>query len=239
MKNLLFIIVLFTFSSCNNKETKPVLCAQKANCALCHSTIQTPWANVTDLHTISKVNGINVEYKNTKELYKLFCLKCHVSFQSYLNSATSNKTINPNHSVNNKTNSNSLINNHSKAGKKNISNLPAAYQKLISSSGDTSTYIYPDQTSFAVKVTKLCNSCHNPKDQGSKPSIKKNGIDFGPQGGKSRVYVMENHKGFGCGDCHNPSNFLPFEPSTKSSCNSCHPTPDSQTGKVHINHLSE
>ncbi len=248
---LMLIVVLFTIISCKNKETRHTSTTQN-NCAKCHSTIQTHWADLSDLHTISSTNILVEEVKTPEELFKKFCLYCHSYFQSTLgfeNTETNPNTINSS-SCMEQNNANlkksdsakiakfkSLLEGHSKTGTKKISNLSAAYQKIISSTGDTSTYFYPNQTSLTVKITKFCCSCHNPIDQGSEPAITKDSIDFGPQGGNSRIYVMENHKGFGCSDCHNSSDFMAIEPSTKSSCNSCHPTPNSQTGKVHINNL--
>jgi len=68
-----------------------------------------------------------------------------------------------------------------------LTTLPTTYQKVISlTTGDISTYI---QTLRTVLATKMCNSCHNPADEGADQAITINGINCGPQGSDSRAYV--------------------------------------------------
>jgi hypothetical protein len=122
------------------------------------------------------------------------------------------------------------------AGYTIVSALPSVYQKILSlSTGDTSTFVFPSQTSISAQATKLCNSCHDPADQGGDPAIIIAGINYGPQGGDSRSFVASNHQGFGCIDCHSPHTFAHVIPETTAACVVCHSS--SKTDKVHINHM--
>ena len=71
-----------------------------------------------------------------------------------------------------------------------MADLPPASQYLIDpSNGSLSTFTYSDQTKLAIQATKLCNSCHDPADQGGDDDITLAGVDYGAQGGDSRAYV--------------------------------------------------
>lgn len=124
----------------------------------------------------------------------------------------------------------------------NVTALPDAYQTVIDpATGAVSTYTYPDQTTLAAQASRLCDSCHDPADQGGDPNIILGGTDFGPQGGDSRAYVTTSHQGLGCVDCHPTHDFTPSAPNTTPSCAgaACHSIDRSGSlpGKVHFNHL--
>jgi hypothetical protein len=234
-----------------------------APCGNCHATQQSQWASAADLHAASAADVLTNADHNTAELLNDNCLKCHSSFQvpqgiahfvtpvdqtgspagiwNALNTADWKATkceVCHNPAATNKdklAKYGSILDGPWSAGYTSVTALPAAYQKVINlSTGDTSTYVYPDQTILSVQATKLCCSCHDPADQGSDPEVIVNGINLGPQGGDSRSYVATNHKGFGCIDCHDSHTFLPIDPVTKAPCNTCHPV--TEVGKVHINH---
>lgn len=124
-----------------------------------------------------------------------------------------------------------------------VANLPDPYQTVINpSTGAVTTFTYPNQQITVVTAsTKVCNSCHDPADQGGDPNIMLAGIDYGPQGGDSRAFVTTNHQGLGCVDCHPTHDFRPVDPATTASCgySGCHATSQAGTmpGKVHVNHL--
>jgi hypothetical protein len=234
-----------------------------AVCGNCHTTEQSEWASSADLHAASAADILTNVPHNTAELLNDDCLKCHSSFQYPLGVAhfvtPVDQVGNPagTWTVQNMgdwkatkcevchdpsgTDSlrlakyGSVLDGQWSAGYTQVLDLPAAYQKIINiTNGDTSTFIYPNQTTVSVKATKLCNSCHDPADQGSDPAIVVNGIDFGPQGGDSRSYVALNHQGFGCTDCHAVHDFMPVTPETTPACKGCHSL--NLTGKVHMNH---
>lgn len=112
------------------------------------------------------------------------------------------------------------------------------------------TYVrtdYADQSAFSVHATKLCDSCHDPDDQGSDPAKIIGGTNYGPQGGDSRAYVTASHAGLGCVDCHRTHDFTPEEDASAardSKCNGsgCHTTAQKLGGTsapsvVHTNHI--
>ncbi len=261
----LMIIVLAI--SCNNSTEPSDPHVANADCAGCHETEQSQWASDADLHAQSVSEVLTNEEHNSEELLVDDCLKCHASFQyplgvahfvtpvdmigfpagtwTELNAseweATKCEVCHDPTSDGEKmlAKYGAVLDGVWSAAYISISDLPEAYQIIIT--GDEtysdSTYVYPDQTTLSAQITRLCTSCHDPEDQGSEPEIIQDGINYGPQGGDSRSYVMVNHQGFGCGDCHDPHDFTPVDPTQKSTCAGCHPTADSHSGRVHINHL--
>ncbi|NOZ07614.1 MAG: hypothetical protein GXO91_01900 [FCB group bacterium] len=261
-----FVIVVLA-ASCNNSTEATDPHVANADCAGCHETEQAQWASDADLHAQSAIDVLTTEEHNTEELLVDDCLKCHSSFQYSLGvahfvtpvdmigsppgtwtelnasewEATKCEVCHDPTSDGDKmlAKYGSVLDGDWNPGYISISDLPEAYQVIIT--GDEtysdSIYVYPDQTALSIQITRLCSSCHDPADQGPEPEIVQDGINYGPQGGDSRSYVMVNHQGFGCGDCHNPHDFTPVDPTQKTACMGCHPTPDSQSGSVHINHL--
>jgi len=234
-----------------------------APCGNCHTTEQTQWASSSDLHAASAADVLSNADHNIAELLNDACLQCHSTFQYKLGVAHFITPVNQTGSpagtwtalntgdwqatkcevCHDPTSKDSLklakygsiLDGQWSAGYIKLSTMPSAYQKTIDlSTGDTATFIYPNQTSMKVKMTKLCNSCHDPADQGGDPPVIVNGINLGPQGGDSRSYVATNHQGFGCTDCHAGHTFMPVDPLTTMACKNCHTS--SKTGKVHINH---
>jgi hypothetical protein len=263
MKKILFgLVVIALVTSCEKANNNPHVA--NANCGSCHTTEQSQWASSKDLHALSAADVLTNVDHNTAELLTNDCLKCHATFQYKLGVAHfvtpvdqigapsgTWTALNPGEwkatkcevchdpTATNKSKLakyGSLLDGQWSASYNTIAAMPAAYQKVINiSTGDTSTFIYPDQTTLAVQATKLCNSCHDPADQGGDPEVIVGGINYGSQGGDSRSYVATNHQGFGCIDCHNPHDFMPVDPKVTLACNSCHS--DNKTGKVHVNHL--
>ena len=262
MKNFILCFVIIVFiASCKKDDTNPHVA--NADCGSCHATEQSLWASSNDLHAASASDVLNNVDHNTAELLNDDCLKCHSPFQyssgvahfvtpvdqighpagtwTVRNSAdwkaTKCEVCHDPAATNTAklAKYGSFLDGQWSASYTNVSALPTAYQKVISLlSGDTSTFVYPDQTTLAVQATKLCISCHDAADQGGDPAIRVDGVDLGPQGGDSRSYVATNHQGFGCIDCHPSHDFTSIDPKTKASCSGCHTL--SQTGKVHINH---
>lgn len=250
---------------CHSRSTH----ATNAPCASCHSIQQNQWASSGNLHAalVSDVL-VNVDH-NTAELLNDNCVKCHSSFQVPLGVAyfvtPVDQTGQPAgvwttlHSGDWQATKcevchdpastdpcklakyGAVLDGPWTAGYIQLSGLPDAYQTLISPAGVASTFTYTDQTTRAIRATKLCNSCHDPADQGGDPNIIVGGTDYGLQGGDSRAYVTTNHKGLGCIDCHPTHDFTPVRPETVSSCagSGCHSSSraGSQPGKVHVNHL--
>jgi len=234
-----------------------------AVCGNCHATEQLQWASSADLHAASGTDCLTNASHNTAELLTDDCLKCHSTFQYPLGVAhfvtpvdqsghpagtwtalnTSDWKATKCEVCHDPSSSDSLklakygsvLDGQWSAGYTKISALPAAYQKIIDlTTGDTLTYVYPNQTTVAVQATKLCNSCHDPADQGGDPAMIVGGINYGPQGGDSRAYVATNHQGFGCTDCHKVHDFTHVTPETTPACKGCHSV--TRTGVVHINH---
>lgn len=261
---LTLVILIASCKKKNEESTPSNPHVANAPCTNCHTTEQSQWASSTDLHSASVADVLTNVDHNTAELLTDDCLKCHSTFQYSLGVAhfvtPVNQTGSPagtwtalntgdwkatkcevchDPSATNKSKLakyGSWLDGQWSAKYTNVSVLPVAYQKVIDmTSGDTSTYIYPDQTKYAVLATKLCNSCHDPADQGGDPAIIIGGINYGPQGGDSRAYVGTNHQGFGCIDCHTAHTFMPVDPLATTACSGCHTGP--KTGKVHINHL--
>lgn len=124
--------------------------------------------------------------------------------------------------------------------------MPTAYAYLFKKNAYVKTS-YSDQTTISVHATKLCDSCHDPDDQGGDPAKIIGGTDYGPQGGDSRAYMTTSHAGLGCIDCHKPHDFMPEEDAAAvgdSKCNrpGCHTTAaklagPSGPGVVHTNHI--
>jgi hypothetical protein len=260
-KILLGFAVIAIIASCKKESADPHVAG--ADCGSCHTTIKSQWADPLNLHSLSANDVLTNVDHNTAELLTDDCLKCHASFQvplgvahfvtpldqtgspagtwSILNTGDWQATkceVCHDPSATNKdklAKYGSILDGQFSAGYTNVTALPAAYQTIISlSTGATSTYNYPDQTKLAVQATKLCQSCHDPEDQGGDPEVIVDGISLGPQGGDSRSIVASNHQGFGCVDCHNSHNYIPVNPQQTPACVACHSTP--KTGKVHINH---
>jgi hypothetical protein len=264
-KYLIGFAVLVIVASCQKEKTeKTDPHVAGALCASCHTTEQSQWASAKNLHALSASDVLTNVDHNTAELLNDDCLKCHSTFQYSLGVAhfvtPVNQTGSPAgtwtaqngtewqatkcevcHDPTLTTKAKlakygSVLDGQWSASYINLSTLPAAYQKLLNlTTGDTSTYVFTDQTSFSALVTKLCSSCHDPADQGGDPEVIVGGISYGPQGGDSRAYVATNHQGFGCIDCHNPHDFMPVDPKTTLACSTCHS--GTQTGKVHMNHI--
>ena len=240
-----------------------------APCRDCHLVQQNLWANSNNLHFASAADVLANPDHNSSEILNNDCLKCHSTFEyqlgvahfvtpvnlvgqpvgtwTALNSADWHATKcevchDPTSSnVDKLAKYGSLLDGPWKAGYAKISDLPSAFQTVINSTGVVSTFTYADQTTLAVQATKLCNSCHDPADQGGDDSISVGGIDFGPQGGDSRAYVTTSHQGLGCIDCHPTHDFKPVSPETTQSCggSACHSSSKAESlpGKVHVNHL--
>ena len=248
--------------SCHNHSAN-------APCASCHLVQQRLWASSVNLHAASAADVLTNVDHNTAELLNDDCLKCHSSFQVPLGAAhfvtPVNLTGQPagtwtalnsgdwqatrcevchdpvSTNVAKLAKYGSVLDGPWKAGYTKLSDLPDAYQTVINPTGVVSTFTYANQTTLAVQATKLCNSCHDPADQGGDPNIILGGIDYGPQGGDSRAYVTTSHQGLGCIDCHPTHDFTPMLPETSASCggSGCHSTSKagSLPGLVHVNHL--
>jgi hypothetical protein len=120
--------------------------------------------------------------------------------------------------------------------------LPVPSQSVFAPATDS--YVdtaYLNTTSVAVAAVKLCDTCHDPADQGAPPNAVLNGHDYGPQGGDSRAFVTASHAGMSCIDCHPAHAFAPVDPDTHSACGKrgCHDVSRLGTapGVVHTNHL--
>ncbi len=260
-KLMLGLVIIGGFASCKKEAADPHVA--NADCGSCHATEQSQWAGPLNLHALSAADVLTNADHNTAELLTDNCLKCHSTFQYQLGVAhfvtPIDQTGNPAGTwtaINtgdwqatkcevchdpSATNAKklakygSVLDGQWKAGYTNVSALPDAYQKVISlTTGSISTYTYPDQTTLSVQATKLCNTCHDPADQGSAPEVIVGGISLGPQGGDSRSFVATNHQGFGCIDCHNSHNYIQVNPQETAACIGCHTV--KQVGKVHINH---
>lgn len=243
--------------------------ATSASCASCHPTQQNQWASSLNLHAASTAEVLTNVDHNMAELLNDDCVKCHASFQVPLGvahfvtpvdqvgqpagvwtalnpgdwQATKCEVCHDPSATNpcKLAKYGALLDGSWTAGYIPISDLPAAYQAVISTTGAASIVTYADQTTLAVQATKLCNSCHDPADQGGDPNVVVGGVDYGPQGGDSRAYVTSSHRGLGCIDCHPTHDFTPTQPETTASCggSGCHSTARSGSlpGKVHVNHL--
>lgn len=240
-----------------------------APCASCHLVQQALWSSASDRHAASVAAVLTNPDHNSAELLNVNCLKCHASFQvpagighfvtpldQVGQPAGTWTALNPGDwqatrcevchdptslNIDKLAKYGSLLDGPWNASYTPISALPAAYQNLVDPTGAVSTFTYPDQTTLPVQATRLCNSCHDPADQGAAPNIVLAGVDYGPQGGDSRAFVTTSHQGLGCIDCHPTHDFTPLVPETAPSCSgaSCHSTSRIGTlpGKVHINHL--
>lgn len=241
-----------------------------SSCKDCHLVQQSLWASTNNLHAASAADVLANADHNTAELLNDNCLKCHSTFDYKLGVAHFVTPVNQAgqpagtwnalnasdwHATKCEVCHDPTATNLDKLAKygsvldgpwqpsyTNVVNLPAAYQTLTNpSNGLVSTFTYPDQTKLAIQATKLCNSCHDPADQGGDPNISVGGIDYGPQGGDSRAYLTTNHQGLGCIDCHASHDFTPNVPVTNPSCavSGCHSSSQAASlpGKVHVNHL--
>jgi hypothetical protein len=98
----------------------------------------------------------------------------------------------------------------------------------------------PVKAGLSAAATTLCDSCHDPEDQGADPAPA-GSETYGPQGGDSRAYVSPSHQGLGCNDCHRGHDFQPADPSITLSCQGANCHDISQVGRgpgvVHLNHL--
>jgi hypothetical protein len=249
--------------SCHNHSAN-------APCANCHINEQFLWASSSDLHAATAAAVLTNPDHNSTELLIDDCLKCHASFQVPLGvahfvtpvdttglpagtwtalnggawQATRCEVCHDPTSTNTMklAKYGSVLDGTWSAGYTPISGLAAAYQTVISpSTGAVSTFTFADQTTLEAQATKLCNSCHDPADQGGDPDITLGGIDYGPQGGDSRAYVTTSHQGLGCTSCHPTHDFTPVNPAATTTCGSagCHATnrAGALPGKVHVNHL--
>ena len=261
---LLVLIVSCTKKAEDATPTNPHVA--NAQCSNCHTVEQTQWASSLNLHAQSATDVLTNADHNTAELLTDDCLKCHSTFQfksgvaHFVTPIDQAGSPTATWSVKNAgdwkatncevchdptaTNTaklakyGSLLDGPWNARYIKISELPDAYQKVLSSTtGVISTYIYPDQTKLAVQATKLCLSCHDPADQGGDPDMIVSGINQGPQGGDSRSYVADHHQGFNCTDCHLPHSFEPVDPTTTTACMACHTKSITGNVKVHINHI--
>jgi hypothetical protein len=263
MKIFLFgFVVIGLVSSCQKKDTNPHVA--NAACGNCHTTEQSQWASPEDLHALSAADVLTNVDHNTAELLNDDCLKCHSNFQyqmgvahfvtpvdtigspagswTALNTADWKATKcevchNPSATNLDKlAKYGSILDGQWIAAYTSVSDLPAAYQKVLDLSTNTySTYVYPDQTTLSIQSTKLCNSCHDPADQGGDPPLVLGSINYGAQGGDSRSFVAVQHQTFGCIDCHDSHTFMPVDPKITTNCSSCHL--GNGIGKVHLNHL--
>jgi Cytochrome c554 and c-prime len=98
----------------------------------------------------------------------------------------------------------------------------------------------PVKAGLSAAATRLCDSCHDPEDQGGdNPPAGSEAYD--KQGGDSRAFVTESHKGLGCNDCHLTHDFIPADPAATPTCkgSACHDVDRSGQGPgvVHVNHL--
>jgi hypothetical protein len=125
--------------------------------------------------------------------------------------------------------------------------MPVAYNFVFQKKGFVQT-TYKDQSAISIHATKLCDSCHDPNDEGSDPAKIIHGVNYGPQGGDSRAYVTASHANLGCIDCHKTHDFTPetlAQAVTDPNCIGlgCHnlsaPAPKSpgDPGVVHVNHI--
>jgi len=125
--------------------------------------------------------------------------------------------------------------------------MPVAYNYVFNQSA-YDKHSYSEQTALSIHATKLCDSCHDPDDQGGDPAKIIGGRNYGPQGGDSRSFVTANHANLGCVDCHKRHDFVPeaaAEANQDPTCTGlgCHsdrqPLPKSPTdpGVVHTNHI--
>ena len=125
--------------------------------------------------------------------------------------------------------------------------MPTAYNHVFDGKKTYVKTSYSDQSTLSVQATKLCDSCHDPDDQGGDPAKMLGGRNYGPQGGDSRAYVTSAHASLGCVDCHKTHDFAPEQDSAAvkdGKCNAlgCHTTArklggPSDPGFVHTNHI--
>jgi hypothetical protein len=125
--------------------------------------------------------------------------------------------------------------------------MPVAYDYVLGNHGYVK-HTYSEQAAITVHATKLCDSCHDPDDQGGDPAKIIHGRNYGPQGGDSRAYVTANHAELACVDCHQRHDFVPVtadqaEDDPRCIGLGCHnervPAPKHPTdpGVVHTNHI--
>ena len=125
--------------------------------------------------------------------------------------------------------------------------MPVAYNHVLTQSAYVQ-HSYSEQTALSIHATKLCDSCHDPDDQGGDPAKIIGGRNYGPQGGDSRSYVTASHANLGCVDCHKRHDFVPetgAQSNQDPTCTGlgCHsdrqPLPKSSTDPrvVHTNHI--
>jgi hypothetical protein len=262
-KILLGFAVIALIASCKKENSNSHVA--NANCGGCHTTEESQWSDVADLHALATADVLTNVDHNTAELLNDDCLKCHSTFQykmgvahfvtpvdtigspagtwTALNSgdwqATKCEVCHNPYATNKDrlAKYGSILDGQWNADYTSVSDLPDAYQQILDMSTSTiSTYVYPDQTTLSVQATKLCSSCHDPADQGGDPEVVIGGVNFGSQGGDSRSFVVSSHKGFGCIDCHDSHTFQPVNPQITQACIVCHSS-GKVTGKVHINHV--
>lgn len=105
----------------------------------------------------------------------------------------------------------------------------------------TKTYTdVPVTAGLPAAATTLCDSCHDPADQGG-DDPPTGSEAYGAQGGDSRSFLTESHNGLGCNDCHRTHDFQPADPDATAGCKTsgCHDVDRSgqNPGVVHVNHL--
>lgn len=232
-------------------------------------TLQNLWQSASNKHAASAAAVLTNVDHNTNELLVDSCLKCHSMFQYQLGVAhfvtpldqvgspsgtwsalnTSDWQATKCEVCHNLGSGNpmklakygAILDGPFAAGYTDATLLPPASQTVIDpTTGEVTTYTYPNQGLVPVLASRICNSCHDPADQGGDPDITLGGIDYGPQGGDSRAFLTTSHKGLNCVDCHPTRDFTPVV-ATSSNCGTgaCHGSDRSATlpGKVHVNHL--
>jgi hypothetical protein len=248
-----------------------------ADCAVCHAAESIGWWSPADLHSATPVQVLLNSDHNTAEPLTDSCLKCHSMFQYPNGVASMVSPINqvgpwtlltgawawratgcevchdpssvvPGSDPGLAKYGAWLDGDFSAAYISLDSGMATAYANVFDS--HTSTYSptpYSLQATMSVHATKLCDSCHDPEDQGGDSNVMKGSIDYGPQGGDARSFVTSHHAAFGCTECHKTHDFTPIDdPRTDASCNSagCHvaggqPILGGVTapGVVHTNHV--
>jgi hypothetical protein len=267
---ILTIFLLPLVWGCGGSDSPHQVDWNHPTCSDCHADKQQEWASPQNFHAASAAAVLTNVNHNTNELLNDNCIKCHSTFQlplgighfvtpldqvgqpagtwTALNTgdwqATKCEVCHDLSATNPRllAKYGSILDGGWSPAYLNAANLPQAYQTVIDpTTGASSTYAFPSQNTQSVQATRLCNSCHDPADQGGDPNIVLGGIDFGPQGGDSRAYVTTSHQGMACVDCHATHDFTPSVPTSAPSCAgaACHSTPRDASfpGKVHINHL--
>lgn len=243
-----------------------------AVCSQCHGPEAAAWKSPLDLHSADATAVLTNTDHNSAELLTDSCIKCHSAFQYPYGVASMVTPIDQTgpwsllagastwqatkcevcHDANS-----TAPDKLAKYGAWLDGDFQRSYIALASALPTASVHVfagasygsadYADQTTVTTQATRLCDSCHDPDDQGGDPSFVKGAKDYGPQGGDSRAYVTAHHAGFACIDCHPDHTFRPIEdPRTVAACNGtgCHTAAGplvigsvTDPGVVHINHI--